>query len=103
MNSANDKPRKALGKGLSALLPGRAQPGATATATAPAQTLPATKPGTLPLGLIQPNPMQPRTSFNSDGLEELAASIRANGIIQPLIVRRNGDGYQIVAGERRWP
>ncbi len=46
--------------------------------------------------------MQPRTSFNSDGLEELAASIRANGIIQPIIVRRMGDSYQIVAGERRW-
>jgi len=60
------------------------------------------KPGTLPLGLIQPNPMQPRTHFSSDGLEELAASIRANGIIQPLIVRRIGDSYQIVAGERRW-
>jgi ParB family chromosome partitioning protein len=46
--------------------------------------------------------MQPRTSFNADGLEELAASIRANGIIQPIIVRRMGEGYQIVAGERRW-
>jgi ParB family chromosome partitioning protein len=106
MNSADDKPRKALGKGLSALLPGRGQPGPTATAIAPAHasaTAPtAAKPGMLPLGLIQPNPMQPRTSFNSDGLEELAASIRANGIIQPIIVRRMGDSYQIVAGERRW-
>ena len=102
MNSADDKPRKALGKGLSALLPGRGQPGPTAAATAPAPTPTAAKPGTLPLGLIQPNPMQPRTSFNSDGLEELAASIRANGIIQPIIVRRMGDSYQIVAGERRW-
>jgi ParB family chromosome partitioning protein len=46
--------------------------------------------------------MQPRTSFNADGLEELAASIRANGIIQPIIVRRMGESYQIVAGERRW-
>jgi len=104
MNSADDKPRKALGKGLSALLPGRGQP-ASSAATAPAHapaTTPAAKPGTLPLGLIQPNPMQPRTSFNSDGLEELAASIRANGIIQPIIVRRMGDSYQIVAGERRW-
>ena len=100
MNSGDDKPRKALGKGLSALLPGRAQPGPTATAAAPAPTTP--KSGTLPLGLIQPNPMQPRTFFNSDGLEELATSIRANGIIQPLIVRRAGDSYQIVAGERRW-
>ena len=104
MNSADDKPRKALGKGLSALLPGRAQPGSASAATAPAPAPPPTaaKPGTLPLGLIQPNPMQPRTSFNSDGLEELAASIRANGIIQPIIVRRMGDSYQIVAGERRW-
>jgi len=102
MNSANDKTRKALGKGLSALLPGRGQPGPTAAATAPAPTPAAAKPGTLSLGLIQPNPMQPRTHFNSDGLEELAASIRANGIIQPLIVRRMGDSYQIVAGERRW-
>jgi len=46
--------------------------------------------------------MQPRTVFNADGLQELAASIRANGIIQPLIVRQLGDSYQIVAGERRW-
>jgi ParB family transcriptional regulator, chromosome partitioning protein len=102
MNSADDKPRKALGKGLSALLPGRGQPGLTSAAAAPAPATTAAKPSTLPLGLIQPNPMQPRTSFNSDGLEELAASIRANGIIQPIIVRRMGDSYQIVAGERRW-
>jgi ParB family chromosome partitioning protein len=46
--------------------------------------------------------MQPRTAFHSDRLEELAASIRANGIIQPVIVRRHGQAYQIVAGERRW-
>ncbi len=46
--------------------------------------------------------MQPRTVFRKERLEELAASIRANGIIQPLIVRRVGEAYQIVAGERRW-
>ena len=104
MNSANDKQRKALGKGLSALLPGRNQQPAAAVASvaAPAIAVGATKPGTLPLNLIQPNPMQPRTVFNSEGLQELAESIRANGIIQPLIVRQLGDGYQIVAGERRW-
>lgn len=51
---------------------------------------------------IKPNPVQPRTVFRSERLEELTASIRANGIIQPLIVRRVGGGYQIVAGERRW-
>jgi len=101
MNSANDKQRKALGKGLSALLPGRSQQAAPSVASAAAPAT-ATKPGTLPLNLIQPNPMQPRTVFNSDGLQELAASIRANGIIQPLIVRQLGDSYQIVAGERRW-
>jgi len=103
MNSANDKQRKALGKGLSALLPGRSQPApAVASAAAPGTATSAAKPGTLPLSLIQPNPMQPRTVFSSDGLQELAASIRANGIIQPLIVRQLGDSYQIVAGERRW-
>jgi ParB family chromosome partitioning protein len=101
MNSANDKQRKALGKGLSALLPGRGQANnvGMATVAAPVTTI---RPGTLPLSLIQPNPMQPRTVFHSDGLQELAASIRANGIIQPLIVRQLGDSYQIVAGERRW-
>ncbi|HSP69778.1 MAG TPA: ParB/RepB/Spo0J family partition protein [Bryobacteraceae bacterium] len=101
MNSANDKQRKALGKGLSALLPGRGQANTAgvATAAAPVTT---SRPGTLPLNLIQPNPMQPRTVFHPDGLQELAASIRANGIIQPLIVRQLGDSYQIVAGERRW-
>jgi ParB family transcriptional regulator, chromosome partitioning protein len=101
MNSANDKQRKALGKGLSTLLPGRAHSGAPVPAVAVAPSAVA-KPGTLALSLIQPNPMQPRTVFNSDGLEELASSIRANGIIQPLIVRQLGESYQIVAGERRW-
>jgi ParB family chromosome partitioning protein len=46
--------------------------------------------------------MQPRTVFQADRLDELAASIRANGIIQPIVVRQHNDGYQIVAGERRW-
>ena len=59
-------------------------------------------PTSLPIDSIQPNPLQPRTIFQADRLEELAASIRANGIIQPLIVRKTDDGYQIVAGERRW-
>ena len=66
MNSANDKQRKALGKGLSALLPGRGQANnvGMATVAAPVTTI---RPGTLPLSLIQPNPMQPRTVFHSDG------------------------------------
>ena len=102
-SAASDKPRKALGRGLSALLPARVGAGAPAAAgTAPAPSSAQQRPTRLPVDAIQPNPMQPRSVFNSDRLEELAASIRANGIIQPLIVRRHGDAYQLVAGERRW-
>jgi ParB family transcriptional regulator, chromosome partitioning protein len=102
MNEAVEKQRKALGKGLSALLPGRgAGPGA---AVAAAVAVPTTEPAptTLPIDAIHPNPMQPRVVFQPDRLEELAASIRANGIIQPLIVRRHAGQYQLIAGERRW-
>lgn len=96
MNAAGDKQRKALGKGLSALLPPRpSQPTAKATTAE-------LSPATLPVSEIEPNPLQPRTIFQPGRLEELATSIRANGIIQPLIVRRAGSSYQIVAGERRW-
>jgi len=51
---------------------------------------------------IGPNPHQPRKSFESSGLEELTASIRTSGLIQPVVVRRIGEGYQLIAGERRW-
>jgi ParB family transcriptional regulator, chromosome partitioning protein len=51
---------------------------------------------------IEPNPNQPRKLFSSAALNELAASIKASGVIQPVIVRRQGSGYQLVAGERRW-
>src|SRR5438445_1991404 len=51
---------------------------------------------------VEPNPHQPRKVFDSNALNELAASIRASGVIQPVIVRRQGAGYQLVAGERRW-
>lgn len=55
------------------------------------------------IDLIEPNSLQPRTNFDEERLEELAQSIRANGIIQPILVRRtNGERYQLVAGERRW-
>jgi ParB family chromosome partitioning protein len=99
MTTATDKQRKALGRGLSALLPPRQ------TAAPLDGHVPAAVSGTLthlPIDSIQPNPLQPRVNFQADRLEELAASIRANGIIQPLIVRRHGEHYQIVAGERRW-
>jgi ParB family chromosome partitioning protein len=102
MSEAAEKQRKALGKGLSALLPGRSS-GQASTATASAPAAPsALPPSRLPIEAIQPNPMQPRVVFQPERLEELAASIRANGIIQPLIVRRHAGQFQLVAGERRW-
>jgi len=54
------------------------------------------------IDLIDPNPEQPRTRFAEENLDELAASIRANGVVQPIVLRRQGSRYQIVAGERRW-
>lgn len=91
--------RKALGKGLSALLPSRAptRPEQKAAEEQTPKTIHA-----LPIDAIDPNPVQPRSVFVSDRLTELAQSIRVNGIIQPLIVRKEGDRYQLVAGERRW-
>jgi ParB family transcriptional regulator, chromosome partitioning protein len=89
-----DGPRKVLGKGLGALLPARPPVISIETRADDAQTL--------PVDSIDANPFQPRRLFHPERLEELAQSIRANGIIQPLVVRRSGDRYQLVAGERRW-
>jgi ParB family chromosome partitioning protein len=92
-----ENPRKALGKGLGALLPTRPtnQP---APPPAPSEEAALS----IPIDSIDPNPLQPRRVFQSERLSELAQSIRANGIIQPLVVRRSGNRYQLVAGERRW-
>ena len=54
------------------------------------------------IDLIEPSPYQPRTRFREDALEELAQSIRSSGIVQPLVVRRHSQRYQLIAGERRW-
>jgi ParB family transcriptional regulator, chromosome partitioning protein len=89
-----DNPRKVLGRGLGALLP-------TRPAVLPVETRP-DDPQSLPVDAIDPNPFQPRRLFHPERLEELAQSIRANGIIQPLVVRKSGDRYELVAGERRW-
>ena len=103
MTTGSDKARKPLGRGLSALLPTRPTPQAAVSVPAPTAVQPSPS-GSLqvPIDGIDANPVQPRTVFRAERLEELAASIRANGIIQPLIVRRVGDKYQIIAGERRW-
>jgi ParB family transcriptional regulator, chromosome partitioning protein len=102
MSSGIDKQRKVLGKGLSALLPGRSPSPQSPPPPDSKPSQPSGAPGHLPLASIHANPMQPRTVFQAEKLEELAASIRANGIIQPIVVRQHLDGYQIVAGERRW-
>jgi ParB family chromosome partitioning protein len=80
--------KRGLGRGLGALL--------SSTPTE-ADTL-------LDVGVeeIEPNPNQPRKAFRPEALDELSASIKASGVIQPVIVRRQGAGYQLVAGERRW-
>lgn len=106
--------RKALGKGLSALLPSRTPPtpvaAAATTETSPQPIAP--KPPlpeefenfqSLPLDQILPGNEQPRRKFDEQSLRELADSIRANGLIQPITVYREGESrYRIIAGERRW-
>jgi ParB family chromosome partitioning protein len=83
--------RKALGKGLSALIPeaDRLDEGEGHFFQCPIET-------------ISPNPNQPRQRFSPLELDEMAASVREKGVITPLLVSRQGDGYQLIAGERRW-
>ncbi|HMT06429.1 MAG TPA: ParB/RepB/Spo0J family partition protein [Pyrinomonadaceae bacterium] len=83
--------RQPLGRGLSALM-----------GEVPARSEETVATNELDIDLIEPNPEQPRTRFAEENLNELAASIRANGIVQPVVVRKLGNRYQIVAGERRW-
>jgi ParB family chromosome partitioning protein len=101
MTNAKEPSRKALGRGLSTLIPANRTAQTTTAEPAPLRPAPAPGPLRLPIDEIHPNPLQPRSSFSPEGLQELAQSIRENGIIQPLIVRRARDGYQLVAGERR--
>ncbi|HKP45532.1 MAG TPA: ParB/RepB/Spo0J family partition protein [Pyrinomonadaceae bacterium] len=82
--------RKALGRGLGALLSAEG----TATATE--------DPNTISISLIDPSPLQPRGVFDEGKLEELAQSIVANGVVQPLLVRPKLDRFELIAGERRW-
>jgi len=82
------KRNKGLGRGLDALLGGETIPTAAST-------------GTLPLQQIRPGKYQPRTKMNPESLRELAESIKVQGVMQPVLVRPVGDGYEIIAGERR--
>jgi ParB family chromosome partitioning protein len=89
MEKPMNERRPALGKGLSALIPD-------------APEAPRQGPIEVDIDLLSPNEQQPRVQMDDAKLEELAQSIRANGIIQPILVRRTGAAYRIIAGERRW-
>jgi ParB family transcriptional regulator, chromosome partitioning protein len=95
--NAGDKHKRALGRGLSALIPQAAPTPAAAPAEAP-------KPGVLklPIEAIQRDTAQPRRYFDETKLAELTESIKAQGLLQPVLVRKDGQGYKLIAGERRW-
>lgn len=97
VSPAPRKPRPGLGRGLSALL---------GDAEREEPVRPGREPSSgvrmLPVSSLAPHPGQPRRYFNEDALEDLAKSIAARGLIQPIVVRPHGKDYQIVAGERRW-
>jgi ParB family chromosome partitioning protein len=90
--------RKALGRGLSALLPSKPS---SAPATEQELVPEVGRIATIPISKIEPNPLQPRTVFDSTRLQELANSIQTNGVIQPILVRKRAGDYQLIAGERR--
>ena len=81
--------RQALGRGLKALIP-------------QAEESRGDEIRQIPVGSIQPNPYQPRREFDEEGLQELAGSIREKGVLQPITVRDTDQGFELVAGERRW-
>ena len=108
-------PRNALGRGLGALIrepEPKAQPetrpipspaaDSSGAAAAPAREAVHPGPQQVDIDLIEPSPYQPRTRFREESLDELARSIQASGIIQPLVVRPMGSRFQLIAGERRW-
>ncbi len=86
-------PKKGLGKGLSALIPG---------ATVKGESTGESNSFEVAVERITPSPLQPRRAFDEAKIAELAASIRNQGIIQPLVVRRKGEQFELIAGERRW-
>ena len=87
-----EKPQKGLGKGLNALF----------IENIDVKSKPMDSMTEIKLSDIVPNPTQPRTEFNEEALNELAESIRQLGLIQPITVKREGDKYIIISGERRW-
>jgi ParB family transcriptional regulator, chromosome partitioning protein len=99
-----DKQKRALGRGLSALIPQAAPPPAAAVVVAPPEPAPPPKNGVmkLPIEAIQRDTLQPRRHFDEEKLRELTESIKVQGLLQPVLVRKDGDGFKLIAGERRW-
>jgi ParB family transcriptional regulator, chromosome partitioning protein len=95
---SGERPAKGLGMGLQALL------GEAARAPAPEGQQAESRDGVreIDIARIRRNPNQPRIQFGEEALEELADSIRERGVLQPILLRADGDGYMIIAGERRW-
>ena len=104
--ASDSKKRNALGKGLESLLgprPGVSISAAAAPAPPSAPAEPAGRPLEIPIEQIERNPYQTRSAFDEEKLNELAQSIRASGVVQPIVVREAGEGkYQLIMGERRW-
>ena len=98
-----DPKRRALGKGLESLLPSRPTPATLPSVAATAAAEPTGKALEIPLDQIDRNPYQTRSHFDEAKLAELAQSIAASGVVQPIVVRPAADGrYQLITGERRW-
>jgi len=93
-----DMQKRALGRGLSALIP-QAAPAPSGKAAEQALKAGVLK---LPIESIHRDKEQPRQHFDEEKLKELSESIKAQGVLQPILVRKDGDGYRIIAGERRW-
>ncbi len=93
-----------LGRGLGALITGAAVAPKSAAAPAAPAAVPEGMPGyrEIPVAAIEPSPYQPRREFEQGALDELVESIRAEGLLQPIVVRPAGDKFQLIAGERRW-
>jgi ParB family transcriptional regulator, chromosome partitioning protein len=86
------KPKSRLGRGLSSLI----------SIPSPPQAETISPPDEIAVDQIAPNPHQPRRTINQAAIAELAASLKTNGVIQPIVVRKSAEGYELIAGERRW-
>ena len=96
------KPASGLGRGLAALLDEAVRPARDEAQTEAVAQSPARGVSEVEVGRIRPNPAQPRMQFDEEGIAELAESIAKRGVLQPILIRPDGEHFQLVAGERRW-